>query len=130
MGLPSSYLHLSAHATLSDPDSLSRNQVRCGSFCWLPTLRRRRLLYYVVTRLHLLHGRCNVHYGLCGSLCTLTLFHSAFFLLFHSANTRYEWETTPYSKGTFTPTDALSFTWRTLNSRTDPTVTEPIEARG
>ncbi len=52
MGLPSSYLHLCAHATLSDPGSLSRNQVRYGSFCWLPTFRRRRPLLYAVTRLN------------------------------------------------------------------------------
>lgn len=52
MGLPSSYLHLSAHATLSDPGSLSRSQVDYGSFCWLPAFRHRRPLLQMVTRLN------------------------------------------------------------------------------
>jgi hypothetical protein len=52
MGLPSSYLHLSAHATLSDPGNLSQNQVHFGFFCWLPTFRRRRPLLQMVTRLN------------------------------------------------------------------------------
>ncbi len=34
-------------------------------------------------------------------------------LLFHSANTRYEWMAGPYSAGTCTPQEAPSFAWRT-----------------
>ena len=113
MGLPSSYLHLCAHATLSDPGSLSRNQVRCGSFCWLPTFRRRRPLLYVVTRLHSFTDGATSITAYAVPCVRLHYFIRHVFLLFHSANTRYEWMTTPYSMGTFTPTDALSFTWRT-----------------
>ena len=34
-------------------------------------------------------------------------------LLFHSANTRYEWMANPYTAGTCTPQEAPSFAWRT-----------------
>jgi hypothetical protein len=75
----------------------------------------RMMLLTGLNRFRGVHPSC----GLRSSLCTLTLLHSAFPFLFHSANTRYEWMASPYPAGTRTPQEAPSFAWRTTDKAHD-----------
>ena len=52
VGLPSSCVHLCAHATLYDPGSISRTKPLAVPSCWLPNSVLRRLLLYNLTRLY------------------------------------------------------------------------------
>ena len=90
------------------PDA-SRLRVLVAGFHVGNHVALRMMLLTGLNRFRGVHPSC----GLRSSLCTLTLLHSAFPFLFHSANTRYEWMASPYPAGTCTPQEAPSFAWRT-----------------